>query len=45
MQGSYPIMAKNIGVNKLTIINAVNTDEPKQYILELDKNEIFITFA
>jgi len=38
-------MAKNIGVNKLTIINVVNTDEPKQYILDLDKNEMFITFT
>lgn len=43
-KASYPIIAYNLGIHKLAIMNQQDHEDPKQYILEMEEDEEFICF-
>jgi hypothetical protein len=43
-KASYPIIAYNLGIHKLAIMNQQDHEDPKQYMLEMEEDEAFICF-
>jgi hypothetical protein len=43
-RASFPIIAYNLGIHKIAIMNQQDHEDPKQYILEMEEEESFICF-
>ena len=41
---AFPIVARNIGLHKVSLVSTTDSTRPTEYIFELDKEEDFLTF-